>query len=280
MDFSLPNSSNLGIRQARILEWVAILFSRESPQPRESSQPSDLSLSLLHYSWWWALYRLSHQESPFNDVTFNFLYIFVIRIETYPCIPNVLFLLIINRSSSFSFSSSVFSEIIFFSLHTLIDSYIDWIFMLTSVALLLLFSCPVVSDSVTPWTAAHQASLSLTVSWNLPKFMSVTSVMPSSHLILWRPLLLPSIFPSIRDFSNVLAIHIRWPKYWNFSVSFSNEYSGLISIRLTGLVSLLVKGVSGIFSSTTVPKALLTSHPRMSGFGWHTGSGSHSYPVH
>ena len=88
---------------------------------------------------------------------------------------------------------------------------------------------------VTPWTAACQASLSFTISQNLFKLMSVESVMPSNHLILCRPLLfLPSIFPSIRVFSNESALHIRWPKYWSFSFSISpsKEYSGLISFRI------------------------------------------------
>ena len=87
----------------------------------------------------------------------------------------------------------------------------------------------------TPWTAAHQASLVLTISQSLPKFMAIESVMPSCHLILWRPLLLlPSIFPSIRDFSNESFVHIRWPKYWSFSFSISlcNEYSGFISLTI------------------------------------------------
>ena len=86
---------------------------------------------------------------------------------------------------------------------------------------------------VTPWTAAHQASLSFTISLSLLKLMSTESVMPSSHLILCHPpLLLPSIFPSIRIFSNELALHIRWPKYWSLSISPSNEYSELISFRI------------------------------------------------
>ena len=83
-----------------------------------------------------------------------------------------------------------------------------------------------------PWTAAHQASLSFTVSWSLLRFMSIESMMPSSHLILGHPLLLPpSIFPSIRVFSNESTLRMRWPKYWSFSFSISplNEYSGLIS---------------------------------------------------
>ena len=87
---------------------------------------------------------------------------------------------------------------------------------------------------VTPWTVAHQDSLSFTISWSLLKPMSVESVMPSTHLILYSCLLLPSIFPSIRVFSNESALRIRWPKYWSFSFSISpsNAYSGLISFRI------------------------------------------------
>ena len=88
---------------------------------------------------------------------------------------------------------------------------------------------------VTPWTAAHQASLSITNPQNLLKRMSIESVMPSNHLILCHPLLLlPSIFPSIGAFSNESVLHIRWPEYWSFSfsISSSNEYSGLTSFRI------------------------------------------------
>ena len=98
-----------------------------------------------------------------------------------------------------------------------------------------LFSRSVVSDSVTPGTAAHQASLSFTVSQSLLKLMSIELVMLSNHLILCRPLLfLPSIFPSKRVFSSESAFHIRWPKYWSFSFSISpsSEYSGLIYFRI------------------------------------------------
>ena len=97
----------------------------------------------------------------------------------------------------------------------------------------------------TPWTAAGQASLSITNSQSLPKLMSIESVMPSNHLILHRPLLLlPSTFPSIRVFSNELARHIRWPKYWSFSFSNSpsNEHPGLISFRMDWLDLLAVQG--------------------------------------
>ena len=98
---------------------------------------------------------------------------------------------------------------------------------------------------VTPWTAACQASLSITNSWSLLKFMSIKSVMPCNHLILCRPLLLlPSIFPSIRVFSNESAFHIRWPKYWSFSfnISPSSEYPGLISFRIDWLDLLAIQG--------------------------------------
>ena len=90
-------------------------------------------------------------------------------------------------------------------------------------------------DSVTPWTAAHQASLSITNYQSLLKFMSIELVMPSSHLILCHPLLLlPSFIPSIRVFSDESVLCIRWPKYWSFSfsISLSNDYSGLISFRI------------------------------------------------
>ena len=97
----------------------------------------------------------------------------------------------------------------------------------------------------TPWTAAHQVSLSITISWSLFKLMSIESVMPSNHFILCYPLLLLlSIFPSIRVFSNESALPIKWPKYWSFSFSISpsNEYSGLIFFRIDWLDLLAVQG--------------------------------------
>ena len=107
---------------------------------------------------------------------------------------------------------------------------------------------------VTPRAAAHQASLSYTVSRSLLKPMSIESMMPSNHLILCHPhLLLPSVFPSIRVFYNELALHIRWPKYWSFSfnISPSNEYSGLISFRMDWFDLHAVQGA---------PKSLLQHH--------------------
>ena len=108
-----------------------------------------------------------------------------------------------------------------------------------------------------PWTAACQVSLSFTISWSLLNLMFIESVMPSNHPVLGHPFpLLPSSFPSIRVFSNKSALHIRWPKYWSFSVSVSpsNEYSGLISSGLPHLISLLSRGLSRVFCSTTVQK--------------------------
>ena len=98
------------------------------------------------------------------------------------------------------------------------------------------FSCSFVSNSATAWTAACQASLSITNSQSPPKPMSTESVMPSNHLILCHPLLLlPSLFPSIRVFSSESALCIRWPKYWSFSISPSHEYSGLTCFRMNWL---------------------------------------------
>ena len=106
-----------------------------------------------------------------------------------------------------------------------------------------LLSC--VQLFATPWIAAYQASLSITHSQSLRKLMSIELVMPSNHLILYRPLLLPpSIFPNIRVFSNESVLRFRWPKYWSFSfsISHSNEYSGLISFRMDWLDFLAVQG--------------------------------------
>ena len=126
----------------------------------------------------------------------------------------------------------------------------------------------------TPWTAAHQASLSITNSWRLLKLISIESVMPSNHLILCRPLLLlSSIFPSIKVFSIESVLCIRWPKYWSFSfsISLSNEYSGLISFKIDWLDLLAVQGTPKSLQHHS-SKSILTrsaffivqlSHPHM-----------------
>ena len=114
----------------------------------------------------------------------------------------------------------------------------------------------------TPWTAGNQTSLSITSSWSLPKLMSTELVMPSNHLILCHPLLLlPSIFPSIRVFSNESALHIRWPKYWSFSftTSPSNEHSGLISFSMGWLDLPAVQGTL---------KSLLQHHSSKASILW------------
>ena len=114
----------------------------------------------------------------------------------------------------------------------------------------------------TPWTAARQASMSITNSRRLPKLTSIELVMPSNHLILYSQLLLlPSVFPSIRVFSNESALRIRWPKYWNFSFSISpsSEYSGLISFRIDWLDLLAVQGTL---------KCLLQHHSSKASFPW------------
>ena len=112
---------------------------------------------------------------------------------------------------------------------------------------------------MTTWTAACQASLSITNSQSLLKLMSIESVMPSNHLILCPPLLLPSVFPSIRVFS---ALHINWPKYWSFSfnISPSNEYSGLISFRMDWLDSLAVQGTLKSLFQHLSSKASIPQH--------------------
>jgi len=130
-----------------------------------------------------------------------------------------------------------------------------------------------VNDSVTPWTAACQASLSIIKSQSLLKLMSIESVMPSNHPILCLALLLPpSISPSIRAFTNEAILHIRWPKYWSFSISPSNEYSGLISFRMDWLDLFAVQGTL---------KSLLQKHSSKASILWHSAffivQFSHSY---
>jgi len=131
----------------------------------------------------------------------------------------------------------------------------------------------VMSNSATPWTAACQASLSITHSLSLPTLMSIESVVPSNHLILCHPLLLlPSIFPSIRLFSNESALRIKWPKYWSFSfnISPSNEYSGLISFRTDWLDFLAVQGTL---------KRLLQHHNSKASILWGSADGDCSHEI-
>ena len=115
----------------------------------------------------------------------------------------------------------------------------------------------------TPWTVACQSSLSFTISWSLLKLMSIKSVMPFNHLVLCHPLLLlTSIFPSIRVFSSASALPIRWPKYWSFSfsISLSNEYSGLISFRMNWF---------DLLAGQETLKSLLQHHSSKASILWH-----------
>ena len=126
----------------------------------------------------------------------------------------------------------------------------------------------------TPWTAARQASLSIINSWSLLKLMSFESVMPSNHLILCHPLLLlPSIFPKLRVFSSESVLRIRWPNYWSFSFSISpsNEYSGLISFRMDWLDLLAVQGTL---------KSLLQHHSSKASILWHSVSLQSNSHIH
>ena len=113
----------------------------------------------------------------------------------------------------------------------------------------------------TSWTTAHQASLSFTISQSLLKLTCIESVMPSNHFILCHPLLLPSVFPSIRVFFNESALRIRWPKYWSFSISLSNEYSELISFTMDWFDLLAVQGTL---------KNLLQHHSSKASILWHS----------
>ena len=115
---------------------------------------------------------------------------------------------------------------------------------------------------MTPWTAARQASVSITNSQSLLKLMSIESVMPSNHLILCHPLLLPSIFPRIKVFSNESVLHMRWPNYWSFSFSISpsNEYSGRICFRMDWLDLLAVQGTLKSFLQNHSSKASILRH--------------------
>ena len=138
-----------------------------------------------------------------------------------------------------------------------------WCLPALSFYFFLWFSQSVMSNSLQPHGLQHaQASLSFTISWSLLKFMSIEPVMPSNHLALSCPLLLlSSIFPSIRLFPNESTLHIRWPKYWSFSISPSNEYLGLISFRIDWFDLLAVQGTC---------KSLLQHHSSKTSVLWHS----------
>ena len=196
MGCSPSGSSVHEIFQARILEWVAISFSRGSSWPQDQTRVSCIA---------GRLFTMSHKGNP-----------------NIHCI---------YKKPSYQFSS------------------------VQSLSCVWLFA--------TPWTAARQTSLSITNTRSPPKPMSIVSVMPSNHLILSHPLLLlPSIFPSIRVFSNESALHIRWPKYWSFSFNPnpSNEHPGLISFRMDWLDLLAVEGTLKTLLQHHSSKASILQH--------------------
>ena len=131
-----------------------------------------------------------------------------------------------------------------FKTHFNSNKKMAWICFLSNISIFVFQSLSCVWFFMTPCTAAHQASLSFTISWSLLKLMCIELVMLSNHLILCHSLLLPSIFSSTKAFSNESALHIRWPKYWSFSfkISPSNEYSGLIAFRTDWFDLLAVQG--------------------------------------
>ena len=219
MHCSPPGSSVDGILQARILEWVAISSCRESFQYRDWTWVSYVSyigskLFTTNATW----------EAP---VLYNRSFLVICSIlNIVVCIYSQQWTLRCMYPFKLWFSSDICPGM------GLIDHMVQ-------------ISHSIVSDSVTAWTAAHQASLSISNYWSPPKPMSIVLVMPSNHLILCRPLLLlPSIFPSISIFSKESALHITWPKYWSFSFSISpsREHPGLISFRMDWLDLLAVQG--------------------------------------
>ena len=226
MDCSLPGVSVHGILQARILEWVAIPSFRGSSLPGlELTSPLAPalqvdSLPLSHQGSPWRLCYIAAVEESIDHEWLNSIStpLSSLRLgvgwKPPPHIPTIGPLVtspypqVLSRSHFINISPSVVEEVYFE-------------IIIPQTPLLLFSSVQLLSRVrlfVTPWTTAHQASLSITNSWSLPKLMSIESVMPSNHLILCHPfLLLPSIFPNIRVFSNESALHIMWPKHWSFS---------------------------------------------------------------
>ena len=276
MDCSPPGSSVHGISQTKKLEWVAISLSYGSSGSRDWTRVSFIGRWIL-YHWatstlkclpilrGWSqfvfffkkllhkLWRLIHcncciSVTGYSQVDIHFVDCFWQVFNTsgkfsgQPLLPSPLSTALPWTTVNYLW---VFSDI------SQTNPCLFWI-QFSSVQ-----SLSRVLLSVTPWTSARQASLSITNSWSLLKLMPIESVMPSSHLILCHPLLfLPPIPPSIRVFSNESTLRMRWPKYWSFSFSISpsSEYPGLISFRMDWLDLLAVQGTLKTLSNTTVQK--------------------------
>ena len=279
MDYSPPGSSVHGISWARILEWVAISFFRGSSRPRDwtclsyiagrffTIEPLPKNSTRSSLCIWneiqngKTLHDFAPSASPtifipgFVPTTLDFI-LFLKTLNLF--FPRSLCTccslcrrlsppLLVSAFSWSCLSLKVREAHVYFFVRNLLTLFIaiglvlrQEPFKFSSVQLL-----SPVRLFATPWTAACQASVSITNSRSLLKLMSIVLVTPSNHLILCRPLLLlPSIFPSIRVFSNESVLHIRWPKFWSFSFSISpsNEYSGQISFRMDWLHLLAVQG--------------------------------------
>ena len=180
-------------------------------------------------AWWATVHGVAKSWTRLSDFTFTFHSLFYkFKLQKIPKVTH-------NKKNANSYYEILILSYQFSSVQSL--SHV-WLF-------------------ATPWTAARQASLSITNSRSLPQLTSIESVMPSNHLILCCPfLLLPSIFANVKVFANESALHIRWPKYWSFSfnISPSSEHPGLISFRMDWLDLLAIQGLSRVFSNTTVQK--------------------------
>ena len=240
MDCSPPGSSVHEILQARILEGVAMPSSRGSSWPRDLtwvSRVSSISRRVLyHCATWEAPNLYVHSSYPNSRLSGEQILNHVWLSEPFLTGLTANFL-----SSTFPAASQGLTLQVRFSRRAVWG-------LLCNILLFTLFSSAQSLSHVqlfaTPWSAACQASLSIASSWNLLKLMAIESVMPSNHLILSCPLLLlPSIFPSIMVFSNESVLPFRWPKYWSFSISPSNEHSALISFRMDWLDLLAVQGI-------------------------------------
>ena len=224
IDCTQPASSVPVIFKAKILEWVAISYSRGSSWPRDPTH-----IPCVSHTGRQILYHLSHQGSLWRNLLFsrpvlsNSLWLHALQQTRPPCLLTISPFAQVHVHCTgdaiqpshplMPSSSSDFS----LSQHQRLFQWVGCLHQFSSVQSL---SC--VRLFLTPWTTAHQASLSITNTRRSPKPMSIESVMPSNHLNLCHPLLLLlSIFPSIRVFSNESALHIRWPKYWSFSFNIS-----------------------------------------------------------
>ena len=136
-------------------------------------------------------------------------------------------------------------------------------FLHLSIVVIVFQSISPVQLFASPWTAAHQAPLSFTVSWGLLKLMSIESVILCNHLVFCCPLLSPSVFPSIRIFCKELTLHIRWPKYWSFSISPSSEYSGLISFRIDWFCLFAVQRLNSHHQQYSPKHQILVTQPSL-----------------